>query len=665
MKSNSVKKRVVTPAMLLVTIGVVYGDIGTSPMYVLKSIVENNGGIQNVNRDFIIGSLSLIIWTVTLLTTVKYVMIAMKADNHGEGGIFALYSLVKNYGKYLVIPAMLGGAALLADGILTPAVTITTAIEGLHSIEIFDNILGNDQNRVIVISLLIISALFMCQKAGTSFLGKTFGPVMFVWFMFLGIIGLVNIPGNLYILKSLNPVYAIKVLFSPYNKAGFMILGSVFLAATGAEALYSDMGHVGKENIYSSWPFIKICLILNYLGQGAWILQNKDNPEVIGLNDFNPFFQMLAPQFRPFAVILSTLAAIIASQALITGSFSLVSEAIRLDLMPHMQTTYPSQTKGQLYIPLVNTVMWIGCCTVVLLFRTAAHMEAAYGLSITITMLMTTFLLTVYLSKKKKRIISAIFVGIVFTSIELVFFVSSLGKFFKGGYFAVIIGVCLFTVMLIWKTGTQVERMQGVPLKMRDFVSVLQDLKNDESVPQICENLVYITNNRDPEYIDRDIMYSILDKGPKRAEAYWFVNIKVTDEPFTSDYSVESYGTDYVFFVTINLGFKVPQRINIYLRQIVSDLVVSGDLPSQNRKYSIYKESSSGSFKFYHIRKTIAPESDLSDFKKLAVTLKYKIRKIAGSPAKWYGLENSNMMIEYVPLFIQVKHYDPFKRKTQ
>lgn len=346
MKSNSVKKRVVTPAMLLVTIGVVYGDIGTSPMYVLKSIVENNGGIQNVNRDFIIGSLSLIIWTVTLLTTVKYVMIAMKADNHGEGGIFALFSLVKTYGKYLVIPAMLGGAALLADGILTPAVTITTAIEGLHSIEIFDNILGNDQNRVIAISLLIISVLFMCQKAGTSFLGKTFGPVMLVWFMFLGIIGLVNIPGNLYILKSLNPVYAIKVLFSPYNKAGFMILGSVFLAATGAEALYSDMGHVGKENIYSSWPFIKICLILNYLGQGAWILQNKDNPEVIGLNDFNPFFQMLAPQFRPFAVILSTLAAIIASQALITGSFSLVSEAIRLDLMPHMQTTYPSQTSG-------------------------------------------------------------------------------------------------------------------------------------------------------------------------------------------------------------------------------------------------------------------------------------------------------------------------------
>ncbi len=665
MKSNSAKKRVVTPAMLLVTIGVVYGDIGTSPMYVLKSIIENNGGIQNVNREFIIGSLSLIIWTVTLLTTVKYVMIAMKADNHGEGGIFALYSLVKNYGKYLVIPAMLGGAALLADGILTPAVTITTAIEGLHSITVFDNILGNDQNRVIIITLIIISILFLCQKAGTSILGKAFGPLMFVWFLYLGVSGAYNMSGHLYVLQALNPVYAIKVLFSPYNKAGFMILGSVFLAATGGEALYSDMGHVGKENIYISWPFIKICLLLNYFGQGAWILANKDNPALAGISDLNPFFQMIAPQLRPFAVILSTVAAIIASQALITGSFSLVSEAIRLDLMPHMQIVYPSQNKGQLYIPLVNSIMWLGCITVVLLFRTAAHMEAAYGLSITITMLMTTYLLVVYLFKKQHKYISAVIVGIVFTSIQLVFFISSLSKFFKGGYFAVLIGACLFIVMLSWKLGTQVERMQGVPLEMREFVPMLGELRNDERVPQICENLVYITNNRDPEHIDRDIMYSILDKGPKRADAYWFVNIKVTEEPFTSDYSVESYGTNYLFFVTINLGFKVPQRINVYLRQIVSDLVASGDLPRQNRKYSIYKESSSGSFKFYHIRKTLAPESDISNLKKLAVILKYKIRKIAGSPAKWYGLENSNMMIEYVPLFIQAKHYDPFKRKTQ
>lgn len=660
MGEKTLKKRVVTPAMLLVTIGVVYGDIGTSPMYVLKSIIENNGGLQTVNRAFIIGSLSLIIWTVTLITTVKYVVVAMKADNNGEGGIFALYSLVKNYGKYLVIPAMLGGAALLADGVLTPAVTITTAIEGLHSISVFDQLLNNDQNRVILITLIIISVLFACQKAGTSLLGKAFGPIMLVWFLFLGITGVAHISGNLYILQALNPIYAVRILFSPYNKAGFMILGSVFLATTGAEALYSDMGHVGKQNIYTSWPFIKVCLLLNYMGQGAWILSNKDNTALQAMDGMNPFFQMLPPQMRPFAVILSTVAAIIASQALITGSFSLVSEAIRLDLMPHMQITYPSQTKGQLYIPLVNSVMWVGCCAVVLLFRTAAHMEAAYGLSITVTMLMTTFLLTVYLFKRKKRRIAAVVIGLVFAFIELFFFVSSLTKFFKGGYFAVLIAAALFVVMLSWYLGTQVERMQGVPLKMRQYLPILQALRQDASVPQICENLVYITNNSDPEYMDRDILYSILDKGPKRASAYWFIHIQVTDEPFTSDYTVESYGTDYVFFVTIRLGFKVPQRVNVYLRQIISDLVATGALPQQVRKYSIYKNATTGSFRFYHIRKTLAPESDISHLQKLAVRLKYKIRKMAGSPDKWYGLENSNLVIEYVPLFIRSKHFNPF-----
>lgn len=657
------KKSKISLSMLLVTVGVVYGDIGTSPMYVLKSIIENNGGLATVSRELVIGSLSLIIWTITLLTTVKYVLIAMKADNKGEGGIFALYSLVRKYGKYLVIAAMLGGAALLADGMLTPAVTITTAIEGLHSIEFFDNILAGDQNRVVVITLVIITALFLFQRAGTSMLGKAFGPIMAIWFLFLALSGIVNMTGDLEVLRALNPVYAVKILFSPYNKAGLMILGSVFLAATGAEALYSDMGHVGKQNIYASWPFIKICLILNYFGQGAWLLQNKDSAALQSVEGLNPFFLMVPSAVRPLAVVLGTLAAIIASQALITGSFSLVSEAIRLDLMPHMQTFYPSQTKGQLYIPFVNNIMWAGCCIVVLLFRTAAHMEAAYGLAITVTMLMTTLLLTVYLARAKHNYVLAAFVAVVFTVIEFIFFISSVTKFFKGGYFAVLIAACLFMVMLTWKLGTQVERMQSVELKVADYVPLLRELRGDASVPQGCENLVYLTNSKDKRYIDRDILYSILDKGPKRADAYWFVNINVTDEPYTADYEVESYGTDFVFFVKINLGFKVQQRVNVYLRKVVSDLTESGDLPRQNRKYSIYKSSSSGSFRFYHIRKTFVPDSDISNLKKAAVILKYRIRKIAGSPAKWYGLENSNMVIEYVPLFIKQKPHNSFKRK--
>lgn len=388
---------------VLITMGVVYGDIGTSPMYVMKSIVAGNGGLGGVSDELILGALSLVIWTITLLTTMKYVVVAMQADNHGEGGIFSLYSLVKHFGKWLIFPAMIGGAALLADGVMTPAVTVTTAIEGLRSISSMGELLGDGQNKIIIITITIIALLFLVQRAGTSSIGRAFGPVMAVWFLFLAAAGLGNIGGNAAVLKAFNPVYAVKILTSPANDAGIMILGSVFLATTGAEALYSDMGHVGKNNIFLSWPFVKICLIINYLGQGAWLMACKSNGALAAIPDMNPFFQMLPEGIRPFAVFLGAAAAIIASQALISGSFTLVSEASRLDLMPHMQITYPSQRKGQIYIPLVNQVLWFACTGVVLLFQTSAHMEAAYGLAITLTMLMTTVLLFLYLRKVKKQ----------------------------------------------------------------------------------------------------------------------------------------------------------------------------------------------------------------------------------------------------------------------
>lgn len=408
--------------MILVAIGVVYGDIGTSPMYVMKSVVGGNGGIAGVDQEFILGALSLVIWTITILTTIKYVVIAMKADNHGEGGIFSLYSLVKKYGRYLVWPAMIGGAALLADGVLTPAVTVTTAVEGLRSIPSMAEVIGTDQNKIVIISLLIIAVLFWVQRVGTNAIGNIFGPIMTIWFLFLGIAGVCHLAENPYVLHALNPVWALKVLVSPGNKEGLMILGSVFLAATGAEALYSDMGHVGKKNIYFSWPFVKICLILNYLGQGAWLIANQGNRKLAGIPDMNPFFEMLPDGIRPFAVVLGAVAAVIASQALITGSFTLVSEAIRLDLMPHMQIIYPSKTKGQLYISLVNAVLWAGCSVIILYFRSSARMEAAYGLAITVTMLMTTMLLTVYLAKRKRKVVAGFIVAVVFGALEMVFF---------------------------------------------------------------------------------------------------------------------------------------------------------------------------------------------------------------------------------------------------
>lgn len=641
---------------MLVTLGVVYGDIGTSPMYVTKALLSGNGGIMSVTEEFILGALSLVIWTVTLLTTVKYVLISLRADNHGEGGIFALYSIVRRGAKWLIVPAMLGGSALLADGVLTPAVTITTAIEGLRTIPEVHAIMGNNQINVVIITLVIVCVLFLVQRAGTSKIGRAFGPVMTFWFLFLAVSGLINIMGNPVVIKAFNPIRGISFLFSPNNHAGIMILGSCFLATTGAEALYSDMGHVGRGNIYATWPFVKVCLILSYLGQGAWLLANAGNKELLAISDLNPFFQMLPDVVRPFGVVLSTCAAIIASQALITGAFSLVSEASRLDLMPHMQVFYPAETKGQLYIPMVNYVMWIGCVIVVLLFQSSAHMEAAYGLAITITMICTTILLFFYLHKiRKVKFFPWVFV-VFFAALEGFFFASSLTKFFHGGYFTILLAALIMSIMVSWYNGSTVERRQATLLPVRDYLDQLDRLRHDSTYDKLCDNLVYLTNNSRTDYLDRDILYSIFDKHPKRASAYWFLNVEVTDEPRTFAYSVENLGTDYFFRVHLYLGYKVNQRVNAYLRQIVSDLSASGELPPQKSDYSVYKTPGPiGSFRFCMIYKTLAPESDVDSGERSAIALKYAIRRHAGSPVQWYGLENSNVIYEYVPLFTKFK----------
>ncbi len=652
LKTGEDKKKNLKLGMFLVTIGIVYGDIGTSPLYVMKSIVAGNGGIGQVDERFIIGALSLVIWTVTLLTTIKFIVIALKADNHGEGGIFALYSLVKTRGKWLIIPAMLGGAALLADGVLTPAVTVTTAVEGLRSIEVMNRFLGQGQWKVVIITLLIIFILFSVQHAGTSKIGKAFGPCMLLWFTFLGITGAWMILQHPAVLKAFNPLYAIEVLFSPYNKAGLMILGSVFLATTGAEALYSDMGHVGRENIYRSWPFVKGCLILNYLGQGAWIINNMSNEALLTISDLNPFFEMLPGMLRPVAVILSAMAAVIASQALITGSYTLVSEAILLDLLPHLEIRYPADTKGQLYIKSVNNILWIGCSLVVLIFRSGHRIETAYGLSITVAMLLTTVLLYAYLRHNKRRPVLAWAVLVVFGLIEVVFFISSLGKFLHGGYFTAILTLLILFIMVIWYRGTQLERKYRTDLKMQDHVASLSALSKDESIYLMSHNLVYLDNAKDIETIDRDILYSILDKDPKRAQAYWFVSVNVLDEPMTMNYQVETYGSDCIFRIRLNLGFKCSPRVNVYLRQIVQDLQRSGELPLQDKRYSIYGKSTVGSFKFCVIHKSVPTKTELSVLDEFILNAKYAIRHVAGSKVKWYGLDNSSLIYESVPLFV-------------
>ncbi|QNQ84218.1 potassium transporter Kup [Lactobacillus sp. PV037] len=652
-----------TAAGLLIAIGIVYGDIGTSPLYVMKSIVEGNGGIGHVSRDFIIGSISLVLWTVTLLTTLQTVVIALKATNHGEGGLFALYTLVRKCAKWLVLPALIGGAAILADGTLTPAVTVTTAVEGLKGIEFgAGNVPVSTQGMVITITVIILLILFGIQRMGTSIIGKAFGPIMFIWFAFLGIMGFINMSADWSILQAINPYYAIKVLFSPYNKAGLAILGSIFLATTGAEALYSDVGHVGKANIIGSWPFVFICLALNYFGQGVWIL---NNPNYHTTGDFNPFYEMIPSNLRLAAIILATIAAVIASQALITGSFTLVAEATGLKFLPRMNIIYPSTEKGQIYIPAVNKMICVATIAIVLLFRTSAHMEAAYGLSITISMLATTILLYEWLVVKKVHPIWNWIFLIFFGFLDIMFMLSSLSKFTHGGYVSLIIAGVIGIVMYIWFYGNKIrDKREGrnAYVRLDEYIDMLTALSHDEDYPTYATNLVYMAKVKYNKFIKREILYSILDKRPKRASAYWFVTVNVTNEPFTAEYAVNTYGTKNVINVQLFLGFKQQQRVNVYLRQIVHDLIADGTIEPQPQEYTTTPGRDVGDFSFVIVNDVISPQTQLRGYERWLVEARVGLQNMSSNPASWFGLDFADTVIERVPLILGNQHPVGIKR---
>ena len=641
-------------AGLLIAIGIVYGDIGTSPLYVMKSIVEGNGGIGNVNRDFIIGSISLVLWTVTLLTTLQTVLIALKATNHGEGGIFALYTLVRKRAKWLVLPALIGGAAILADGTLTPAVTVTTAIEGLKGLQFGGSVPVSTQEMVIMITVIILLLLFSIQKMGTSIIGKAFGPIMFIWFTFLGVMGVINMAGDWSIIQAINPVYAIKLLFSPYNKAGIFILGSIFLATTGAEALYSDVGHVGKKNIIGSWPFVFVCLSLNYFGQGVWILNNPTFRPADG-GVLNPFYEMIPINIRLFAIILATVAAVIASQALITGSFTLVAEASGLKFLPRMNIDYPSTEKGQIYIPSINKGICVATIAIVLYFQTSAHMEAAYGLSITISMLATTILLYEWLVLKKINPLWNWIFLIFFGVLDIMFMISSLTKFTHGGYVSLFIAGVIGFIMYVWYYGNKVRdkrESRNAYVRLDEYTDMLTNLSHDEDYPTYATNLVYMANVKYNKFIKREILYSILDKRPKRAKAYWFVTVNVTNEPFTAEYAVNTYGTKNVINIQLYLGFKKQTSVNVYIRQIVHDLISDGTIEPQPQEYTTTPGRDVGDFSFVIVNDVISPQTQLVGYEKWLVEARVRLQNLSSNPASWFGLEYADTVIERVPLIL-------------
>jgi len=645
-------KKKITASGLLVAMGVVYGDIGTSPLYVMKAIVEENGGLSTIDTSFILGAISLIFWTLTLLTTIKYVVIALNADNHGEGGIFSLYTLVRKSGKYLVIPAMIGGAALLADGVLTPAVTVTTAIEGLRAIPIFYEQFGMDQNIIVFITLGILLVLFAVQRFGTDVVGKAFGPVMFLWFTFLGMMGILNFSDNLSVIRALNPMYAYQLLVSSDNALGIFILGNVFLATTGAEALYSDMGHVGKNNIRLSWPYVKICLMLNYFGQAAWLIKANNNSTFYENEQLNPFFMMLPNGWMVIGVGFATVAAIIASQALLSGAFTLVSEAIKLKLLPRLKIVFPGKTIGQMYIPVVNLFLWLACSLIVVGFRTSSKMEAAYGLSITVTMLMTTILLYFYLIKSGRTQIFSLFLTLFFGTIESIFFISSASKFFHGGFVAVLLALAILFVMFIWERSKTIEEREAEEMNLNDVLAQLEQLHLDESIPMYQTNIVFLVPKIEGDFVGKQYLYSILDKRPKRAKVYWFINVEVTDEPYTREFKVDMMKTNFLVKVKLYLGFRVHQEVNVYIRQIIQELMSDGRLEKQPQRYSIIPGREVGDFQFILIQESLSNNTELTKWERQILQTKLFIKRYTASPENWFGLENSDIKYETVPLVI-------------
>ena len=644
-----------TLAGILVALGVVYGDIGTSPMYTMSSLVAGNGGLQNISTDFILGSISLIFWTLTIITTTKYVLIALRADNNGEGGIFALYTLVRKKAKWLLIPAMIGGATFLSDGMMTPAVTVTTAIEGLKGLNINNHVLITNQKTVVLVTIIILSCLFFIQRFGTEALGKAFGPIMLLWFTSLAAAGLYRLAGDWSFLRALNPYYAFQTLISPANKNGIFILGSIFLATTGAEALYSDMGHVGRNNIYGSWPYVKICLLINYLGQGVWLNQVKDLVSYQNMDTLNPFFEMVPAPFRLAMTIIATLAAIIASQALISGSYTLVSEATKLKLLPRLRMIYPTNFKGQLYIPAVNNIIWVLCIAIVIYFQNSERMAGAYGLVITITMLMTTILLNAWLlTTKHNRFLSELII-VFFLAIETVFLISNSVKFFEGGYVTFTIACILIMIMIIWQYG---ELLKNDNTFHREYVSLLaykrqlKKLSEDDTLPLYTTNLVYLTKIHEGYKVKKDILYSILDKRPKRAKVYWFVTVNVTDNPYTTEYSVDTFGTDYMVNVQLYLGFRMEQKVNFFLRQIVNEMMIKGELPRQPQTYTTIPDRNVGDFSFVLIQEVLSPDTQLNNIKKSIIQARLWLQRYTVTPAIWFGLSYSDVVMERVPLIL-------------
>lgn len=644
--SNHKHLHKLSTAGVLISLGIIYGDIGTSPLYVFQAII----GSRIITSDLIFGGISCIFWTLTLQTTIKYVVITLRADNRGEGGIFSLFSLVRRKYPWLIVPAMVGGCALLADGIITPPITVSAAIEGLEII--YPGL------HTVPIVIGILTMLFIIQQFGSSLVGKAFGPIMFIWFSMMAILGLNFVIQYPAIIQAINPYYAVKLIVT--NPDTLVILGAVFLCTTGAEALYSDLGHCGRSNIRTSWIYVKVCLLLNYMGQGVWLHQHEGTI----LNDAKPFFSIMPEWFLFTGIGIATAAAIIASQALISGSFTLISEAVRLNLWPKVKIHYPSDQKGQLYVPSINWLLWAGCLVVVFIFRESNKMEAAYGLSITLTMLMTTILVSFYLKRKKFPLYMIGIFLIIYGAIELTFLTANLTKIHHGGWFTILLGSLLFSVMWSWSWARGIKNRYLRFVEIENYYPLISELSEDDAVPKYASQLVYLTSSNFKSEVESKILYSILQKQPKRADIYWLVHVDVMDEPYTREYEVHFLIPNKLIRIDFKLGFRIEQEINVLFRTVVSELVKNGEVDITSKYPSLNKHKIVGDFRFVVLEKVLSRSNTLKFIDRFIMGFYFILKKLSLSEERGFGLDSSFVTVERVPLLVSApENNEPLKRK--
>jgi KUP system potassium uptake protein len=631
-------------AGVIVTMGIVFGDLGTSPLYTMRAILVMSGG--NFNELLIFGSLSCIFWTLTLSTTIKYVIITLRADNNGEGGIFALFALLRKKSSWAAILTMIGGAALLADGVITPSITVTSAIEGLNLI--------NPGLPVVPVVLVIIGILFFIQQFGTNIVGSSYGPIMLVWFLMLALLGLSQIVLHPAVLEAISPVYAFRFL-SEYP-GGFILLGAVFLSTTGAEALYADLGHCGRQNIRVSWIFVKTCLLLNYFGQGAWLLLNPPSGVYV-----NPFFELMPGWLLLPGIFLATAAAIIASQAIISGSFTIISEAISLNFWPKIRVLNPTRVKGQVYLPFVNWFLWIACSIVVFSFKRSDNMNAAYGLAITITEIMTTFLLSYYLYQKgvNHRLISLLFM--VYLTIEGSFLIANLHKFMNGGWFTLLLASVYLLLMVGWYFGRKIKNRYITFSNLNKYTTLFTELSKDESVPKVATNLVYIIRANRKDQVESKVIYSIFNKQPKRADTYWLIHVDRVTDPNQFEYQVTQIIPGILIRIDFHIGFKVDPKINLYFREVLEDLVNSGEINLKSGYDSLRKFEVPADFKFILLERIMPRDFKLSNRENFILTLYTLANKLSITDIKSFQLDSTNTSIEQIPILID----QPVRQRIQ